>query len=585
MFGLEWSKNNNINEIANYRYDNTVTKHVTKIAPLVWGEHCLECAVPECYKTCNKFEARRDGRCQRFVNGIEKVKDSDGLFGYTVKISYKEWGKLETVFIPYVIPAKKLFKKNSFFDKSTNIAKHLPTKYPRRLLYLYREFVARRSENKKGNYPEIFLLELINPNKDFTLILETKTDATVKSRFNFIVKNGFNRFVVPFSKMFYETGKRNYISLFPENDNKIDLFICTADLVSLDTEYSKLVVLPKIKCVVWDLDNTLWNGILSEGDNVTLKDEAVSLIKNLDKRGILNSIASKNDYEPTYEKLKAFGVADYFLCPQINWGPKSGNVERISKILDLGLDTFAFVDDMAYERGEVSRALPFVRTFDGNDLPSLLNSPDVDVPITEASINRRQSYIEIAKRNSDQADYNGKVEDFIKSCKILVDIKTPTKDEYVRCNELIQRSNQLNLSGVKLPMEDFLRIVEDKDYVVQRIRVKDKYGDYGLVGVAIFKKETNKRICLEHFVMSCRAARKLIEQSYFETIVAFFRKKGFDELLIKCTVTAKNELIRLSLVDVFGENQKTGNGISYIVNVPLSNLKLKYKGLMEFFIS
>ena len=110
----------------------------------------------------------------------------------------------------------------------------------------------------------------------------------------------------------------------------------------------------KIKCVVWDLDNTLWEGILQEGDNIVLKEEAAAVIKELDKRGILQSVSSKNDYESAKEKLEEFGLWEYFIYPQINWNPKSEAIETIAKSINIGIDTLAFVDDQEFEREEVS---------------------------------------------------------------------------------------------------------------------------------------------------------------------------------------------------------------------------------------
>lgn len=112
----------------------------------------------------------------------------------------------------------------------------------------------------------------------------------------------------------------------------------------------------KIKCVVWDLDNTLWDGILTEGDDVQLRDGIIDIIKTLDERGILQSVASKNNFEDAYKKLEELGVAEYFLYPQINWNPKSEAVKKIAENINLGIDSFAFIDDSEFEREEVLTA-------------------------------------------------------------------------------------------------------------------------------------------------------------------------------------------------------------------------------------
>src|SRR5947199_5602317 len=95
-----------------------------------------------------------------------------------------------------------------------------------------------------------------------------------------------------------------------------------------------------IKCVVWDLDHTLWDGILLEDGDVSLKPGVVTIIKALDARGILHSIASRNDQTTAEQKLQQFGLYEYFLFPQINWNAKSASLQEIAKELNLGLDTF-----------------------------------------------------------------------------------------------------------------------------------------------------------------------------------------------------------------------------------------------------
>ncbi len=114
----------------------------------------------------------------------------------------------------------------------------------------------------------------------------------------------------------------------------------------------------KIKCVVWDLDNTLWDGTLLEDGEVTLRPAVAGHIRRLDRMGVLNSVASKNDHDTAMARLAALGLADLFLYPQVNWNAKSASIERIAGKLNLGLDAFAFVDDQEFERAEVAAALP-----------------------------------------------------------------------------------------------------------------------------------------------------------------------------------------------------------------------------------
>ena len=115
-----------------------------------------------------------------------------------------------------------------------------------------------------------------------------------------------------------------------------------------------------IKCVVWDLDNTLWKGILLEDDDVELRPEVCRTLKALDERGIIHSIASKNDYFCAVAKLKELQVFDYFLCPQISWSTKVKGIKTIAQSLNIGFDSIVFVDDNPFERNLVRELLPAV---------------------------------------------------------------------------------------------------------------------------------------------------------------------------------------------------------------------------------
>ena len=162
-----------------------------------------------------------------------------------------------------------------------------------------------------------------------------------------------------------------------------------------------------VKCLVWDLDNTLWDGVLLEDPQVSLRPEVADIVRTLDERGILHSIASRNDHGLAMEKLRQFELADYFLCPQINWNPKSASVEGIAKNLCLALDTFAFVDDQPFERAEVSFAHPKVLCIDAAELSGIPALKRMHPRfITEESKSRRLLYMSDGKRRPGSRNAN-----------------------------------------------------------------------------------------------------------------------------------------------------------------------------------
>ena len=113
-----------------------------------------------------------------------------------------------------------------------------------------------------------------------------------------------------------------------------------------------------VKVLVWDLDETLWSGTLIEGDDVRPRPGVPETLEALDSRGILHSIASKNDPDMALARLRELGLHDYFLYPQIGWSTKSSGIRKIAESINVGLDAIAFIDDQPFERDEVAHALP-----------------------------------------------------------------------------------------------------------------------------------------------------------------------------------------------------------------------------------
>lgn len=261
---------------------------------------------------------------------------------------------------------------------------------------------------------------------------------------------------------------------------------------------------PKIKCVVWDLDHTIWDGILSEGDDVRLHPEVVQAIETLDTRGILQSIASRNDHDQAWARLEAFGLAHYFLYPQIHWNAKSGSIQAIATSLNIGLDTFAFVDDQPFERDEVTAAHPAVRAFDGADVSRLPDLPAF-MPrfITDDARRRREMYQSDADRNQAQQQFAGTEEAFLRSLGMRLRIRFATETDLQRAEELTQRTNQLNTTGIPYSYDALAAILQDPAYLLLVAELTDCYGAYGTIGLILLNVSADTWT-IELLLMSCR---------------------------------------------------------------------------------
>jgi len=200
-----------------------------------------------------------------------------------------------------------------------------------------------------------------------------------------------------------------------------------------------------IKCVVWDLDNTVWDGILLEDTEVRLRPHVVDILKTLDERGILHSIASRNDYDTALAKLQEFGIEEYFLYPQINWNSKAASIAQIAKDINIGLDAIAFVDDQPFEREEVAFSHDKILCIDSAELDSLVDRPELNPRfITEDSKQRRLMYLADIRRNREEEEFVGPKEEFLATLGMIFTIAPCREEDLKRAEELTVRTNQLN---------------------------------------------------------------------------------------------------------------------------------------------
>jgi len=260
----------------------------------------------------------------------------------------------------------------------------------------------------------------------------------------------------------------------------------------------------KIKCLVWDLDNTLWKGTLLEDADVNLNPVAVNLIKTLDERGILQSIASKNDHDLAWAKLESFGISEYFLYPQINWNPKSVSINNIASLINIGMDTIAFVDDQAYEREEVSFSHSQVLTIDSVDLAEISNMEVMNPRfITDESRQRRIMYQSDIRRNEVEKDFGGAQDEFLNTLGMSLSITTALTEDLKRAEELTQRTNQLNTTAYTYDYDELACFSQSPDHLLLVAGLEDKFGNYGKVGLVLVEKSAEVWV-IKLLLMSCR---------------------------------------------------------------------------------
>ncbi|CAM3015433.1 HAD-IIIC family phosphatase [Saccharomonospora xinjiangensis] len=243
-----------------------------------------------------------------------------------------------------------------------------------------------------------------------------------------------------------------------------------------------------VKCLVWDLDNTLWKGTLLEDGEVTLADEIRAVVAELDSRGILQAVASKNDHEPTWARLEELGIAEYFVLAEIGWGPKSESVRSIAERLNFAHRTIAFIDDQPAERAEVAFHLPEVRCYPAEQAATLTELPEF-TPATRTvdSGKRRAMYQANFRRDAERKEFTGPDEEFLRSLKLELDVFRATEVELSRVEELTLRTSQMNATGVHYSDETLRGLLGDDDHEVLVATLADRFGTHGAIGVLLLE--------------------------------------------------------------------------------------------------
>ncbi|MDQ3913976.1 MAG: HAD-IIIC family phosphatase [Actinomycetota bacterium] len=303
---------------------------------------------------------------------------------------------------------------------------------------------------------------------------------------------------------------------------------------------------PPVKCLVWDLDNTLWKGTLLEDASVDVDPRAVAVVEELDRRGILNSIASRNDETLALERLRAAGIADYFLYPQINWNAKDVSVKAIADALNVGIDTLAFVDDQPFDREEVAFSLPEVRCYSPDDLGSLLDLPDFNPPfVTPESARRRLMYLADARRAREETEFAGPKEEFLAGLGMTFVISPAGEGDLQRAEELTVRTNQLNTTGRTYSYEELRAFSESPDHLLLVAELEDKHGSYGKIGLALVEKGAATWV-LKLLLMSCRVMSRGVGTVMLNHVMRLARDAGV-RLLAELAPNDRNRMMLITL--------------------------------------
>ena len=475
-----------------------------------WEEHCCECAVPVCYGTCGMFERGWHGRCVR-TDGFEESVLGTGV------MRFRRWGKIELMYHGRMTSdsaAERIGRINRFCRRLWRLL----GKYHRAFRWRLTALCGRRGA------PNVWRLRMTSERDETLCAAIAYEDGREVFRVPLSLKAGVERafeLVLPP----VETGA--LFRLFPLDGEATGSIRIVENAISARPASNLPPLLPK--CVAWDLDGVIWDGTLSEGEDVKVRPGVMETVKALDAAGVVSSVCSKNDESVAIAKLKELGIEEWFVFPQVNWGPKSESLKNLAKEMNIGLDSIAFVDDREENREEVRANCPGVRVLAETELAEL---DRVAVAAAGAMGSRRRTAYreEMARRGAAKA-FAGDAAAFAEASGLAFELLPVEGERIDRCRELVQRTNQLNLTARRYSELTFAALLVDAK--CQSVHVWDKYGDYGIVGFLAMKGTHLVECCF-----SCRSAGRGIERKVLAKIA------GGKKLTADIVETERNAPIR-----------------------------------------
>ena len=315
-----------------------------------------------------------------------------------------------------------------------------------------------------------------------------------------------------------------------------------------------------IKCVIWDIDNTLLHGVyLESGPQLPAADAAMTgVLAELADRGIVHALASRNP--PAAAEYVRTLTGHRFAAAECGWGTKSDAIRRILADLDLAADAVAFVDDDALERAEVSFALPDLTVLAPPDLADATSWPAFSPPtITDEARRRGELYLDRRRRQQEASAFGGSRDDFLRYCRTKVVIARASAADLPRLHELSVRTHQFNSAGAPVSEDRLAELLSSAAHQLITVRLTDRFGDDGLVGgciVAIASPAPGDQAgpskapvswSVPLLMMSCRAMGRGVIDALLAWLCRAASRAGADQLTLPCVLNERNVPLRIAL--------------------------------------
>lgn len=360
-------------------------------------------------------------------------------------------------------------------------------------------------------------------------------------------------------------------------------------LASLVANEVKSLVMGKKKVLVLDCDNTLWGGIVGEDgasglvfDDSTPKgkcfNEVQKIVGNLSNMGVITAICSKNNYNDVAEVFSLNNLPlsfNSFTCKKINWSDKADNIKEIASELNLGLDSFVFLDDSEFEIENMKYRVPEVTCFRVPDrvfdYPQLFREqifPLFNTSNVTIEDEMRVYYYNAERERKKNKEGFSSRDDYINSLGLEIYIKEEDQAGLKRITQMVNKTNQFNLTSHRYNESEMLSFVESDLYFIFSGSVKDKFGDSGKTILAIFQYLDSQTVNIDSFLMSCRVIGRNLEFAFMDFLLNKFKSVGVKYIRASYVKTAKNSQVS-DLYENIGFDCKsaTGNVKEYFLDL------------------
>lgn len=347
------------------------------------------------------------------------------------------------------------------------------------------------------------------------------------------------------------------------------------EIASEDFKYIRPLKGKNKKCLVLDCDNVLWGGIIGEDGMADIKlaktypgsvyYEFQQEILNLYHRGIILALCSKNNEQDVWEVFDNHPdmvlKKKYIAAAQINWKDKAANLKQIAMDLNIGLDSLVFVDDSEFEINLIREVLPEIEVIHlpknkAVDYRNILASCGLfdTMALSEEDKKRGEMYKAEAIRKKVRADTKD-IKSYLKSLEMELEIRYADEFSIPRVSQLTQKTNQFNLTTKRYSESDIKNFIESDASDVIYARLKDKFGDSGIIGICILKYEDYKAI-FDSFLLSCRILGRGVEDAFLIQALKLARKKDYKLAIGEYFATPKNAQVERFFIKHGFQEQK-----------------------------